>query len=317
MALRRFAVSLIAACILAGCDGMSEAESQRIEALARAREELRPLHTRLDEPGALKWYAVRPEPDRTFEQYVAAGPVRADERHRVIYVQPLGQFSEGQRKVVQLAAESMGLYFDLPVKVQEDLPLSLVPPEARREHPSWGVKQILTTHVLDRILKPRRPENAAAYIAFTASDLWAGPGWNFVFGQASLTDRVGVWSIARNGDPDESDEAFRLCLLRTMKTGTHETAHMFSLQHCTTYACSMCYSNNRIAADRKPLALCPECMAKVCWATGADPVERCRKLAAFCKGHELKEEAAFYENCIAVLAPGERGANAVDKESEK
>lgn len=296
---------------------MSEAESQRIEDLARVREMVRPVHTRLDEPGAREWFAVRPEPDRTFEQYVAAGPVRADERHCVIYVQPLGEFSEGQRKVVQLAAESMGLYFDLPVKFQEDLPLSLVPPEARREHPSWGVRQILTTYVLDHILKRRRPEDAAVYIAFTASDLWPGPGWNFVFGQASLTDGVGVWSIARNGDPDESDEAFRLCLLRTMKTGAHETAHMFSMQHCTTYACSMCYSNNRIAADRKPLALCPECMAKVCWATGAEPLERYKKLAAFCKDQELKEEAAFYEKCIAVLAPSEQESHAVDEESEK
>ncbi|MHC5033690.1 MAG: zinc metalloprotease [Planctomycetota bacterium] len=253
---------------------MSEAESQRIEDLARVREMVRPLHTRLDEPGAREWFAVRPEPDRTFEQYVAAGPVRADERHCVIYVQPLGEFSEGQRKVVQLAAESMGLYFDLPVKFQEDLPLSLVPPEARREHPSWGVRQILTTYVLDHILKRRRPEDAAVYIAFTASDLWPGPGWNFVFGQASLTDGVGVWSIARNGDPDESDEAFRLCLLRTMKTGA-------------------------------------------CWATGAEPLERYKKLAAFCKDQELKEEAAFYEKCIAVLAPSEQESHAVDEESEK
>ena len=48
------------------------------------------------------------------------------------------------------------------------------------------MKQILTTHVLGEVLKPRLPKDAAAYIAFTASDLWPGEGWNFVFGQATL-----------------------------------------------------------------------------------------------------------------------------------
>ncbi len=31
--------------------------------------------------------------------------------------------------------------------------------------------------------------------------LHAGKGWNFVFGQASLQDRVGVWSLHRQVDP--------------------------------------------------------------------------------------------------------------------
>ena len=51
-------------------------------------------------------------------------------------------------------------------------------------------------------------------LAITAFDLWPGPGWNFVFGQASLTERVGVWSMARNGDPDDESghaHAVRAC----------------------------------------------------------------------------------------------------------
>ena len=105
---------------------------------------------------------------------------------------------------------------ETPVKVSKDLPLSVIPAPARRTHPSWGVKQILSTYVLDSVLRPRLPADAAAYIAFTASDLWPGAGWNFVFGQASLRHRVGVWSIYRNGDPSESKEAFRICLLRLL-----------------------------------------------------------------------------------------------------
>ena len=113
-----------------------------------------------------------------------------------------------------------------------------------------------------------------AYIALTTSDLWPGQGWNFVFGQASVTDRVGVWSIWRNGDPHGDDEAYRTCLRRTLKTASHETGHMFSMQHCTFYECNMCGSNHREESDRQPLWLCPICLAKLCHATGADPGKR-------------------------------------------
>ena len=51
----------------------------------------------------------------------------------------------------------------------------------------------------------------------------------------------------------------------------------------------------------RPLALCPECLAKVCWATSADPVERFKKLADFCKSAGLEDEQAFYEKSIRAL----------------
>ncbi len=264
--------------------------------LTEVIQKLRPLHRKLGGPG------------QTFSEYVQSKPVTPCEERRVIYVQPLGEFTDGQRKVVELTAEFIGLYFALPVEVKEDLPSSLVPAEARRRHPSWGMEQMLTSYVLQEVLEPRRPDDAAAYIAFTATDLWPGRGWNFVFGQASLRERVGVWSVYRNGDPDRSEEDFRLCLLRTMKTGAHEIAHMFSMLHCTAYECGMCGSNSRQESDRRPLALCPECMAKVCWATAAGPLERYGKLAAFCAEHGLEAEAGFYEKCVSALTarPGKR-----------
>jgi archaemetzincin len=76
---------------------------------------------------------------------------------------------------------------------------------------------------------------------------------------------------------------------------------MFSLLHCTLYECNMCGSNHREEADRRPIALCPECLAKVCWATRADPVERFAKLAAFCHEHGLKPEQEFYERSLRAL----------------
>jgi archaemetzincin len=151
------------------------------------------------------------------------------------------------------------------------------------------------------VLKPRLPDDACAYIAFTTSDLWPGRGWNFVFGQASLRERVGVWSIYRFGDPEADDAAFRLCLKRTMKVGTHETGHMFSMLHCIAYRCNMNGSNHLAESDAQPVWLCPECMAKMCWMTRCDPVERYRKLVEFCKQEGLQEESAFYEKSVSTL----------------
>jgi archaemetzincin len=87
-----------------------------------------------------------------------------------------------------------------------------------------------------------------------------------------------------------------------MKTATHELGHMLSMKHCILYACNMCGSNHREEADRRPLALCPECVAKLGWATQADLKERYRDLAAFLKKHGFKEESAFYEKSLARIA---------------
>ena len=270
-------------------------------------EKVAPLHTPLGKPQPGDWLIDHPEPGQTFAEYLASKPVTPQGKRSVIYVQPLGDFTETQRKIVTLTADFMSRTFNRPVKVQKDLPLSLIPDKAKRKHPTWGMDQILSTYVLDEVLKPRLPDDAAASIAFTASDLWPGEGWNFVFGQASLRDRVGVWSIHRNGEPEKSDDEFRVCLLRTLKTATHETGHMFSIAHCTKYECNMCGSNNRDEADRQPLEVCPECLAKICWATQADPATRFRKLAEFCKDNGLKPEQDFYEKSLAKLTPAPSG----------
>jgi archaemetzincin len=274
-------VGLLMALVLVTVSASGTEDHTRI--IRDAMEKLRPLHSRLGPPRPGDWLDQHHEPGQTFLEYVDSRPVLPTPARRTIYVQPLGEFSSTQKEIISLTAEFMGLYFGLPVKVHDALPLAVIPAAARRVHPSWGDDQILTTYVLDKVLRPRLPRDAVAYIAFTTSDLWPGRGWNFVFGQASLIERVGVWAIYRNGDPDAGPAGFRTCLLRTMKTATHEMGHMFSMLHCTAYACNMCGSNHREEADRRPLACCPECAAKIWWATAVDPVNRYRSLAAFCK----------------------------------
>ncbi|MCD4728023.1 MAG: archaemetzincin [Pirellulales bacterium] len=262
---------------------------------------LLPLHEKLGEPRPGDWLASHPEPGQTFRQYVRNKPIKADRRRRVIYVQPLGEFTPAEKKIVAISAEFMGAYFQLPVKIREGLPLDAVPKSARRKPGKFRSEQFLTTHVLYEILKPRLPRDAVTFIGFTAADLWPGKGWNYVFGQASLGDRVGVWSINRFGNADRDKESFRRCLLRTLKTATHETAHMFSMAHCTLYECNMGGCNHLGEADRRPLWLCPHCLAKLCYATGADPAKRFESLVKFYKVSGLKAEREFCEKSLDLL----------------
>lgn len=296
-------VLLLVGMLLLGVATFSSAAEPNVGELRAMIKKLEPLHKRLGRPAPGDWLASHEEDGQTFDQYVASRPVTPTGKRRTIYIQPLGQFSARQREIVRLTGDFMGLYFDRPVKIQKDLPLSVIPKEARRVHPQWDMPQILSTYVLDEVLEPRLPADAAAYLALTASDLWPGAGWNFVFGQASLRDRVGVWSLYRNGDAEGGADAFRECLGRTLRTATHETGHMFSLQHCTLYECNMCGSNHREEADRYPLYLCPQCTAKLTWATGSDPVVQSKKLADFCRKHGLGREEKYYTSAAKVLSP--------------
>ena len=269
--------------------------------VAATISKLKSLHRPLGKPKPGDWLDQHKEAGQTFQEYLQIRAATPTGRRTVIYVQPLGEFTAAQRQIVELSAEYLGIYMNRPVRILKDLPLSIIPSKARRIHPQWKVPQILSTYVLNDVLKPRLPQDAAAYIALTAIDLWPGQGWNFVFGQASLRNRVGVWSINRNGDPMGNADAFRLCLRRTLKTATHETGHMFSMPHCTAYECNMCGSNHREESDRHPLFLCPECHAKVCWATAASPVARYQRLARFCDKHGLVTEHAYFQQAIRRL----------------
>jgi archaemetzincin len=82
-------------------------------------------------------------------------------------------------------------------------------------------------------LKERLPADAFCIVAITMEDLYPESSWNFVFGQASVTERVGVYSFARY-DPAlyggaRGKDYKKLILHRSMKVLTHETGHIFGL----------------------------------------------------------------------------------------
>ena len=54
-------------------------------------------------------------------------------------------------------------------------------------------------------------------------------------------------------------------------------------------------------SDTKPLTCCPECMAKICWATKTSPTHRFEKLIKFCMDNGLNNETSKYKKFMSTL----------------
>ena len=263
--------------------------------------QLKPLHREIGEPQPGDWLTSHEEEGQTFKQYVRIKPNVYTRQRNKLYIQPIGKFSKKQSELIKLSHEFLGIYFNCEVETLETKSEKDIPEKAQRDHPNWGDHQLLTSYLLEKVLTPELPDDAFATIAFTSSDLWPGDGWNFVFGYASFRERVGVWSLYRFGDPEKSDEDFKRCLRRTLKVATHETGHMFSIKHCIAFECNMQGSNSLPESDRQPTHLCPECHAKILYATRANPIERYGKLVEFCTTHGLDKEAKLFKSFKAKL----------------
>ena len=280
--------------------------SQPTGPYAELELKLAPLAQALEKPRPGDWLDKYPEAGQTFAEYLRANPVRRDAQRHTIYLCLLGDFTPEQQRIMDVTRAYLEVYFDAPVKIQRRVPLEQVPDHARRKHPNWGDAQILSTYVLEQLLQPDRPADALAYVAFTASDLWPGPGWNFVFGQASLQERTGVWSIYRFGDPAASPAEYQRCLVRTLRVATHETGHILTMHHCTAYQCNMNGSNSLPESDRRPMHLCPVCLRKLCWNLNVQPTPYLTRLRDFCTKHDLTAEAEWYGKALTALEKADR-----------
>jgi archaemetzincin len=242
-------------------------------------------HLGLQYPG--DWLAEHHEAGQTYRQYRAANRQRVVDSYKSIRIVPIGPLTPPQRKVLDVTVDFMRPFFGLPLVVDPAVKLETIPADAQRLVYDIGPQQLLTSYLMSHPLKSRRQPHDAAVLGITAVDLWPGPGWNFVFGQASLSERVGVWSMARNGDPNLNESERQLCKLRTVKTATHETAHMFGMTHCIAWRCGMNGANSAEEHDRQPLEFCPECQAKLWWTLGMDPLRRSRELEWTARGHHF------------------------------
>jgi len=266
--------------------------------LARYRADadvIRTLFPRKAEPAPGEWLAMFDEPGQSLNQYMRRFTPDSRETTGAILILPFGEFDARQQHIIAEAVAMVELFYERRVSI---LPAEPVPPLAENQRRKRGnAEQLYTLPILD-LLKPRVPPNAVGLLALTPIDVTAGPDWNFVFGQASLVDRVGVWSLHRLAAPDAPKETQ---LRRVAQVALHELGHMFGIDHCTAYSCCMNGYNSMKEADAAPLAFCPECDPKVWWRFHLDPAPRYARLAEFAAARRLEADADLWKRCARAI----------------
>ncbi len=234
----------------------------------------------LPTPAPGDWLDVHHEFGQSFAGFLRSGPNRPDETRSVLVLQPIGRFDHPSAPPVGTLRRFTETYFGMPAQVLPAVNLDHVDVTSRRVA-NLRRPQLLTGELLD-LLRRNLPEYAFCSVGITMQDLYPGPDWNYVFGQASLRERVAVYSFVRYVPAfwgEDSDDP-SLVLRRSCKVLAHETAHAFGIRHCTACLCVMNGSNHLAESDSRPLHLCPNDLRKLQWSVGFDVVERYRRLAA-------------------------------------
>jgi archaemetzincin len=258
----------------------------------------------LPEPGPSDWLRNHAEVGQTFDEFARSLPNRPDAHRSKLYIQPLGGFNESDAPSLDQLRQFTVAFFMMLVVVLPPRDLDVDHIRSRR-NPWTGQRQLLTGDILNA-LQARLPRDAFALLGITMTDLYPEPSWNFVFGQASLRDRVGLYSFARydpsfDGQPPTADSR-KLMLRRSLKVLAHETCHMFSIEHCVWYRCLMNGSNHLAESDARPLHLCPVDLRKLQWSVGFNVVDRYRRLLDFQRQAGFEDESRWLDKRLRFIA---------------
>ncbi|XP_028286562.1 archaemetzincin-2 [Parambassis ranga] len=261
-----------------------------------------------------------PEDFQNFYRYLSRRTPNASQN--TIYIQTIGSFgdvgAQTEQYVKWLKSYCQAFFYGLSVELLPAVSVSETRCCFRINNNSHNL-QIYAGDLLG-FLEVRKPGDAFCVIGITMIDLYPRESWNFVFGQASLSQGIGVFSFARYDDSfytrsyagrlkkrlklKEGDySVFDGCytppmtstlLLRSCKTMTHEIGHMFGIRHCQWLSCVMQGSNHLEESDRRPLDFCPICLRKLQTSVGFKIAERYKALLCWIEEDQTsgREEAS-------------------------
>lgn len=239
----------------------------------------------MGEPEPGDWLDQHEEPGQSFDQFVNSRPNQPDQKRTTLYLVPFGEFDAEWSPHVKDLEACASAFFQMPVKTlpaqeldqSQFLSRMWSVPVDRGENSNKATprelqkRQYLTKDFL-RALPKLLPADGFAILGMTMEDLYPSPSWNYVFGQAALRDRAGIYSFARY-DPhfwgaERKDEGRTKLLQRSVAVILHETCHMFGMQRCIYYRCLVNGSNSLEESDRGPMHLCPVCLRKLHHSVG-------------------------------------------------
>jgi archaemetzincin len=264
----------------------------------------RPLPSTVDRDG---------EAPQTYAEFLAEKPPRPQPGVRTIAILPIGEYPRGfvvEYEAVRLVrspeptliARFLEAWFGLPTRMLPAMSDEVLERLPARELD--GRRQLDATAVLEW-LRGRRPVDATCVLALTLEDLYADDA-AWVFGYASIVERVGVHSMLRY-DPGFADVTARgpefehTILTRTLRVLAHEVGHMFGLRHCFHFECLMNPTAGVEDLDRLPLHLCPVCLRKLWSVTGMSIVGRWEQLVGLSDELALPAEREWFAARLRAL----------------
>ena len=251
----------------------------------------------LAEPVAGDWLYAHKEKGQTFEQFQSSRHIVPSPEANIVYIRPIGTFDSLQKKQVELVREYLQIFFQLETISLETISNDVVP-ENKRRIGADGNEQLLAGYILDSILKKDKPNKQIALMGLTEKDLYPQPSWNFVFGLASYRDKVGVTSMYRFQEEEQTQENFNLCLTRLLKTSSHEIGHMFGMHHCIVANCVMNGTNSVPETDEHTIRLCSTCQRKLQSGIQYNNKKRLLELADYFRKNNLKSELNWIQKDI-------------------
>ncbi len=254
----------------------------------------------LENPKKGDWLYENKESGQNFKQYKNANPVHPSRERNIIYLKPIGSFAPQQKVALNATREYVEIFFQLKTIILDSVNDNVIPKAARRTRQNSN-DQLLAPYILDTILKNKIPPKGIALMAFAAKDLYPANDWNYVFGLASYSDRVGVSSIFRLQEKIIDTTSFRLCLRRLVNISSHEIGHMFTMAHCINAMCTMNGSNTMYETDLCPNRLCSECQQKLFWNIKYDNKKRLNQLVSFFKKYNLTRDLKLAEKDFKVV----------------
>lgn len=279
-----------------------------------------PSFTRLPSvPPRGSWLAEQEEKGQSFKSFARRSFRCSPHGHcDTLYIAPIGRFDSARSPSLDALVQYAAAYFGCKVGVLPVQPIKAVMENARQGEE--GQLQLECGTIRDYLCKTmKQPRDSFGVLAITMEDLYPiknGVAWNFVFGQASPMDGVGVFSFARydpsgeflsvaSGDlaPMEPAE-YQQLLRRCCRVLTHEGSHVIGLKHCIHFQCLMNGSNHLQESDAAPLHLCPLCLRKL--AEGCSIGERVQQryelLLQWYRDHGFDEDAAFIQTQLELIA---------------
>jgi archaemetzincin len=281
--------------------GAHRFQALRSEALEPRFEQLKPIHLLRDFPLSDAAAGHPLPPGQTYAELIARPPERPTATQSTLVLQPLGELTPSQLEVVARVGEGLRALLGFPVRVEAPLPPEAIPQTAHHPNPRNGRDQTNAAALLSDVLSPRRPRDAFIYFGVTGEDLFAHLDGTFTFGQVRPEQRLGIWSLARYGDPSASPTDFSLCMARAFKSLAREAAGMFGVANCEAYDCVFNSGDALPEVDARPLTPCPICSQKLTWLTGVEPAARDERLLGFFTDPQLGGERTLLTRELALL----------------